>query len=67
MVMNKIKEAQRAKTISKNDNIEKLIAEALSKNIINQEEANLVLDSEAAIYDAVQVDEYGIEEYKKAH
>ena len=66
-VMDKIKKAIKAKQIINSDRVEKLITEALNKDIISKSEANLIREAEEAVYDAVQVDEYSLEDYKKAH
>ena len=65
-VMDKIKKAIKAGQIVNSDHTQKLITEALNKNIINKSEADLITEAEAAVYDAIQVDEYNLENYKKA-
>lgn len=67
VVMDKIKKAVKAKQIINSDHVQKLITEALNKNIINKSEADLIKEAEEAVYDAMQVDEYSLENYKKAH
>lgn len=43
--------------------MENLIAPALEKGVISKEEAELAKKAEDARYDAIQVDEFGLEEY----
>jgi hypothetical protein len=42
-----------------------LIEMAFEKSVITSEEKNLMQEAESAILDAMQVDEYSLEEYKK--
>ena len=46
--------------------VPELIDPALEKGIINQDEAGLVRKAEAARYDAIQVDEFTLDEYMNA-
>ncbi len=63
-VADKIKAAIRARELPRK-RVEDLIAEAFAKNIISAEEKNLMEVAGAAVLDAMQVDEYSLEEYKK--
>ncbi|MBU6140970.1 MAG: acyl-CoA dehydrogenase [Proteobacteria bacterium] len=60
----KIKNAIRSKALPRK-RLEDLVEIAHSKEIINLNEKHLVLDAMNAVLDAVQVDEYSLEEYKK--
>jgi acyl-CoA dehydrogenase len=46
------------------DNVLNLIDEALSKKLIDKEDVNIIRAAHEAINDAVQVDDYTLEEYK---
>ena len=63
-VADKIKTAIRAKTLPRK-RAEDLVAEAFEKSVISTEEKNLMQEAQAAVLDALQVDEYSLEEYKK--
>lgn len=63
-VREKIKNAIRAKTLPRK-RLEDLIEEAFNKSIIDLAEKHLFLDAQNAVLDAMQVDEYSLEEYKK--
>ncbi len=63
-ITEKIKLAVKSKILPK-ERIENLITEAIAKSVINQAEANLLTETFAAISDAVLVDEYSLEDYKK--
>lgn len=60
----KIKLAIRDKILPKK-RIEDLITEAVEKSVIDQLESNLLKEAFIAIEDAVLVDEYSLEDYKK--
>lgn len=60
----KIKNAIRAKVLPR-QKIEDLLDLAVQKTVINQSEFNLLKECFAANLDAVQVDEYSLEDYKK--
>lgn len=62
-IFHKIKSAIKAKTLP-NKRVEDLIEEAFNKGVISLQEKHLALDTKAAILDAVQVDEYTLEEYR---
>jgi acyl-CoA dehydrogenase len=59
-----IKKAIKEKNLPK-ENWQNLIILALQKNIINQEQANLLHDTKLAIAEVVAVDDYTLEEYQK--
>ena len=63
-VAKKITRAVRAGTLEKG-RPERLVGKALSAGIINEEEANLIRDAEAARYDAIQVDSFTLDEFMK--
>lgn len=63
-IIKKIQLAVKNKTLPK-DRIENLLDLAAQKNVISFEEMHLVQNANAASLDAVQVDEYTLEEYKK--
>ena len=63
-VVDKIKNAIRNKTLPRKK-VEDLIELAQEKSIISLGEKYLLKDAVAALLDAVQVDEYTLEEYKK--
>jgi len=58
-----IKKAIKEKILPK-ENWQNLIVLALQKNIINQEQANLLHDTKLAITEVITVDDYTLEEYK---
>lgn len=60
-VENKIKQAQKQKLLPKGE-ISSLMDEALNKNIINQEEARLIVEAEQARFAAITVDDFSPEE-----
>lgn len=60
----KIKAAIRSKELPRK-RLEDLIETAHSKGIINLEEKHLLHDSATAVLDAMQVDDYSLEEFKK--
>jgi acyl-CoA dehydrogenase len=60
----KIKNAIRSKTLPRK-RIEDLIETAFEKSIINLSEKHQLQDAQAAVLDAMQVDEYSLEEIKK--
>lgn len=60
----KIKSAIKAKTLPRK-RAEDLIALAFEKSVINLEEKHSLLDAQVATLDAMQVDEYSLEDYKK--
>ena len=59
-----IKKAIKEQNLPK-ENWQNLIILALQKNIINQEQANLLHDTKLAIAEVVAVDDYTLEEYQK--
>jgi len=63
-VINKIKSAIKEKLLPQ-DRIENIVNLAYSKSIISLAELNLVNDANIAILDAMQVDEYNLEDFKK--
>lgn len=60
----KIKAAIKNKTLPRG-RVEDLIEAAKEKSVINSEEFNLLKSAQEAVLDAMQVDEYSLEEYKK--
>ena len=66
LIKNKIKLAIKNKLLPRK-NIYQLINLAYKEAIINLEEKHLIEDAEKILLDAVQVDEYTLEEYKKTH
>jgi acyl-CoA dehydrogenase len=62
--LEKIKVAIKAKSLPRKKP-EDLVDESFAKGIINLEDKHLILDAKSAILDAVQVDEYSLEEYKE--
>jgi acyl-CoA dehydrogenase len=64
VVTDKIKNAVRSKTLPRK-RIEDLVEIAFDKKIISLEEKHLLQDSQTATLDAMQVDEYSLEEIKK--
>jgi len=63
-VREKIKNAIRAKALPRK-RAEDLVEEAFKKSVIDLAEKHLLLDAQSAVLDAMQVDEYSLEEYKK--
>ncbi len=63
VVLVRIKKAIK-KNLLPDQEIDKLLDIAIDKNIISKEDASIVRQSKAAIYDAIQVDEYSLEDYK---
>lgn len=63
-IVNKIKSAIKDKTLPQ-DRIENLLDLAAQKNVISFEQMHLVKNANDAALDAVQVDDYTLEEYKK--
>ncbi len=63
-VRDKIKNAIRAKALPRK-RTEDLVELAFDKSVINLEEKHLLQDAQSAVLDAMQVDEYSLEEYKK--
>lgn len=63
-VADKIKAAMKNKTLPRG-RVEDLAEVAKEKSVISTEEFNLLRDAQAAVLDAMQVDEYSLEEYKK--
>ena len=63
-IVAKIKAAIKNKTLPKNS-VENLVEEALQKSVISSQEAASLRKSFDAVLDAVQVDEYTLEDYKK--
>jgi acyl-CoA dehydrogenase len=63
-IFDKIKDAIRNKILPR-DRVENLIDKALEKSVINQREFEIISKAQTAITDAVQVDEYSLEDYKK--
>lgn len=59
-----IKKAIKEAALPKKE-ISQLLDTAIEKKIISKKDAALVKESQAAIYDVVQVDEYTLSEYKK--
>jgi acyl-CoA dehydrogenase len=64
IVSDKIKDAIRAKTLPRK-RVEDLVEIAHAKSVINLAEKHLLQDAITAVLDAMQVDEYSLEEYKK--
>jgi acyl-CoA dehydrogenase len=62
--LEKIKLAIKAKLLPR-QKADDLVEEAFAKGVINLEEKHLILDAKSAMLDAVQVDEYSLEEYKE--
>ena len=60
----KIKAAIKAQTLPRK-HAQDLIEMAFEKSVITSEEKNLMQEASAAVLDAMQVDEYSLEEYKK--
>lgn len=65
MVLTKIKKAIKENLLPQSKSADELVDLALEKNIIGSEDLLVVKQAKAAVYDAVQVDEYTIEDYKK--
>ncbi|MBM3589984.1 MAG: acyl-CoA dehydrogenase [Alphaproteobacteria bacterium] len=63
-ILSKIKKAIKNKQLIKKD-LRVNIAEALEQHIINSDEKNLLIEMLDACYDAILVDEYSLENYKK--
>ena len=63
-VERKLRDAVRAKKLEKASPA-KLVAQALEKGIIDAKEAELLREAEAAREDAIQVDAFTLEEYKR--
>lgn len=63
-ISDKIKQAIKEGKLP-NKPIESLIEQAFEAGIINLEEKHLLLDVKIAVLDAIQVDEYSLEEYSK--
>jgi acyl-CoA dehydrogenase len=63
-IYDKIKLAIKAKTLPRK-RLEDLVELAREKSVINLEETHLLRDASTAVLDAMQVDEYSLEEYKK--
>jgi acyl-CoA dehydrogenase len=63
-IFEKIKTAIKNKTLPK-AHPEELVQEAQAKSVINLEELHLLQDVNTAVLDAMQVDEYSLEDYKK--
>ena len=63
-VREKIKSAIKSKTLP-HKRLEDLVELAFEKTIINLEEKHLLQDVQNAVLDAMQVDEYSLEDYKK--
>lgn len=63
-IREKIKSAIKAKVLPRK-RLEDLIELAHEKSVINLEETHLLQAAQAAVLDAMQVDEYSLEEYKK--
>ena len=61
--LSEIKKASRAGSIKK-DSIEAMVEEAVLKNIISSAERDRIMEAEALRDDAIQVDDFSIEEYK---
>lgn len=62
IVLAKIKKAVKENLLP-NQEIDQLLDISVNKNIISNEDVSIVKQSRAAIYDAVQVDEYSLEDY----
>ena len=60
----KIRAAIKAKTLPRK-HAQDLIEMAFEKSVITSEEKNLMQEAESAVLDAMEVDEYSLEEYKK--
>ena len=65
LVAHKVKEAIRARKLSR-DKPEQLVARALELGIINPQEAQLLQAAEKTRDDAIQVDQFTLEEFKSA-
>jgi acyl-CoA dehydrogenase len=63
-ISDKIKSAIKNKILPRK-RVEDLIEAACEKSVISAEEKNLLQEAQAAVLDAMQVDEYSLEEYKK--
>lgn len=63
LVRDKIKNAIRTKVLPRK-RVEDLVELAFDKSVINLEEKHLLQDAQDAVLDAMQVDEYNLEEYK---
>ena len=63
-VSEKIKAGIKAKTLPRR-RVEDLVEDAHAKSVITLEEKHLMQDALSAVLDAVQVDEYSLEEYKE--
>ncbi|MCE3254817.1 MAG: acyl-CoA dehydrogenase [Rickettsiaceae bacterium] len=66
MVLTKIKKALKDNILPQMEIGDQLLEIAVVKNIISHKDVLAVQQSRAAIYDAVQVDEYSLEDYKHA-
>ncbi len=68
VVLTRIRKAVKENLLPKEskENINELLDIAVSKNIISKDDASIVKQSKAATYDAVQVDEYSLEDYKNS-
>ncbi|MFT7086730.1 MAG: acyl-CoA dehydrogenase [Rickettsiales bacterium] len=64
IIINRIRRAIKEGILPKKD-LEDLFGDAVTKNIITKNDVLIIKQSQAATYDAVQVDEYSLEEYKK--
>ena len=62
-VLAKIKKATKDKALP-NKPLKEVIEIALSKTIISTDEKNLLIEMQSAVLDAMQVDEYSLEDYK---
>ena len=62
--IDKIKAAIKNKTLPRK-HVEDLVEMAFEKSIISKQEKDLMQEAQAAVLDAMQVDEYSLEEYKK--
>ena len=60
----KIKAAMKDKTLPRG-HVEDFVEIAKEKSVITSEEFNMLRDAQEAVLDAMQVDEYSLEEYKK--
>jgi len=63
-IREKIKLAIKAKTLPRK-RLEDLVELAHEKSVINLEEVHLLRETQTAVLDAMQVDEYSLEDYKK--
>ena len=63
MVLIVIKKAIKENLLPQKD-ADELLDIAASKNIISKEDVVIVRQSKEAVYDAIQVDEYSLEDYK---